>query len=197
MQTRKEIIQTELFRKSIHICTAFIPILLSLYSKSLILGLLSCALVGYIVSESLRYHGHKIPLVSCITEHAARNGNAKYFVLGPVTLSVGVLITALFFEPLPAKIGIWALAFGDGFASLIGKLIGHTEIPHTNGKTVAGSLACFCATFISCFVASQRLVFSLTIGLCGAIIELIPMRDYDNVVIPIIIALIAQIYFHM
>lgn len=197
MQTRKEIIQTEIFRKSIHICTAFIPLLISLSSKGLILGLLSCALIGYIVCESLRYHGQEIPVVSCITEHASRNRDSKYFVLGPVTLSIGVLITAIFFEPLPAKIGIWSLAFGDGFASLIGKLVGRTEIPHTNGKTVAGSLACFIATFLSCYVATQELFFSLIIGLCGAIIELIPLKDYDNIVIPIVIAFFAQIYFHI
>jgi len=156
---RKKNIQTEIFRKSIHMCTAFVPVLLAHWYYYTI-GLLSFALFSYIICEILRNYGYEVPFVSYITKHAARNRDKNYFVLGPITLCIGVLITALVFDPLPAKIGIWSLAFGDGLASLVGKLIGHTEIPHTNGKTLAGSFACFAASFVTCFIACEKIVFS-------------------------------------
>jgi dolichol kinase len=194
--TRKKILQTEIVRKSIHMCTAFVPLLLAHWYYPVI-GLLFFALCCYVICELLRYYGHEVPIVSFVTIHAARRHDTHYFVLGPVTLCVGVLITAIFFDSVPAKIGIWSLAFGDGLASLVGKLIGHTEIPHTNGKTIAGSFACFTASFITCLIASEKIAFSLVIGCFAAIIELIPMKDFDNLVIPVLIAAIAQFYFHM
>ena len=130
----------EIFRKSIHICSSFVPLFLGLAYKPVII-LLVLALVFYTVSEFLRLKGHQIPLVSKITELAARKRDENRFVLGPVTLVIGILIAAIFLPLKPATVGIFALAFGDGTASLVGKLIGRVAIPGAHGKTVAGGLA--------------------------------------------------------
>lgn len=186
----------ELFRKSIHLCASLIPFLLS-YFYSPVLIALSVILVLYIASEILRRKGTKIFLVSKITEAASRKRDENKFVLGPVTLTLGILISAIFFNATPAAIGIYALAFGDGLASLVGKMFGKTTIPYTQGKTVAGSLACFTAIFVSASITCKNAFIGLVLACIGTIIELLPLKDFDNLIIPILIASICQFYFHM
>lgn len=186
----------ELFRKSIHLCTAFIPFLLSKFYY-LTLILLSVVLVLYIVSELLRMRGKQIPLFSSITMAAARKRDENRFVLGPVTLCGGVLLTALFFTPVPAKIGIYALALGDGLASLVGKIWGKKKIPFTGGKSYAGSFACFAAVLLSAFLCTFDVKIGFTVALCGMMIELLPLRDFDNVLIPVLLAALCRYAFNL
>ena len=91
---------------------------------------------------------------------------------------------------------IWAtsaigLALGDGLASLFGKLFGHVIIPFTSGKTVAGSLTCFIAIFLSTYCCSRNLVCALWVAVAGMIIEIFPIKNFDNLTIPILVATIS------
>ena len=79
-------------------------------------------------------------MISKITEIAARKRDENHFVLGPVTLVCGILLAALLLPLDCARVGIFALAFGDGLASLMGKLFGKITIPGAHGKTAAGSV---------------------------------------------------------
>lgn len=176
----------ELFRKSIHICSSFVPFFLKLAYWPVI-GLLCLAIVVYTISELLRARGVNIPLISKITEIAARKRDENHFVLGPVTLSLGILIAALILPLDCARVGIFALAFGDGFASLMGKLIGKITIPGAHGKTAAGSLTCFFAVFVSTYCCCQNCLLSLVIALCAMFIEILPLSDFDNLIIPPVI----------
>lgn len=181
----------ELFRKSIHILTVFVPFALHIaYIPTLIA--LTFVLVLYLISEILRLHKISLPFISEITNAAARKRDGHGFVWGPVTLALGVIITALFFQPLAAQIGITALALGDGLASLAGKFCGKLCIPFTKGKTLAGSFTCFFAIFLSTCIITQNPTHSVLIAIVGAIIELIPIKDFDNILIPILLAFLAQ-----
>lgn len=186
----------ELVRKSIHLFACFVPMLLYV-ARTPVLWALFAVLLLYCIAEYLRINGKKIPVFSIITEIAARKRDQNHFVLGPITLAVGILLTALFFDPIPGAIGIYALALGDGLASLAGKMYGKRVIPHTAGKTIIGSLTCFVAIFISTFLVSENLVISLWIALTGMIIEILPLKDFDNLIIPIVLAAISQFYFHI
>ena len=124
----------ELFRKSIHICSSFVPLFLK-FAYWPVIGLLVLALIAYTVCELLRTKNINIPLISKITEIAARKRDENHFVLGPVTLVCGILIAALLLPLDCARAGIFALAFGDGLASLMGKLFGKITIPGAHGKT--------------------------------------------------------------
>lgn len=181
----------ELFRKTIHILSAFLPLLLS-YAKIPVLIALGCVLVFYVISEMLRMKGINIPIISDVTQVAARTRDANHFVLGPVTLASGILLTAIFFDPMPTKIAIYSLAFGDGLASLSGKMFGHISIPFTKGKTVVGSLTCFVAIFIAVFCVTRDCGNALLIAFVGMLIEVLPLKDFDNLLIPIILASISQ-----
>lgn len=153
----------EVFRKSIHLCSAFVPTLLTFAYKP-VLALLFAALIFYSFTEFVRLKGINVPVVSRITSIAARKRDENKFVLGPVTLVVGIIAAALLWKPAAARIGIYALAFGDGLASLVGKLIGRIHIPFTKGKTAAGSLACFYAVFISSFCVGKNALVSLILA---------------------------------
>ena len=185
------LIAKEFFRKSIHLCSAFIPFLLKYFYWPVIIAL-SITVTVYSICEIFRLHGINIPIISIVTAAAARKRDENKFVLGPVTLSLGIIICSLIWNPLPASIGVYALAFGDGLASLSGKLFGQVRIPFTEGKTVAGSLTCFAAIFISAFLASGSAYIALIVSSVGMFIEVLPLNDFDNLIIPIVLGGIAQ-----
>ena len=169
----------ELFRKSIHICSSLVPFFLALSYWPVII-LLLLALIVYTISEFLRSRNINLPIISKITEIAARKRDENRFVLGPVTL-------------VCARVGIFALSFGDGLASLMGKLFGKITIPGAHGKTAAGSLTCFAAVFVSTFCCCGNCFISLVIALCAMFIEILPLADFDNLIIPPVIGIIYSI----
>ena len=182
----------ELFRKSIHICSSFVPFFLKLAYWP-VMVLLVIAVIVYSISEFLRARNIELPIISKVTEIAARKRDENRFVLGPVTLVCGILLAA-FFLPLDfARVGIFALSFGDGLASLSGKLFGKITIPGAHGKTVAGSLTCFSAVFISTFCCCGSTLISLVIGLAAMFIEVLPIADFDNLFIPPVIGWIFSV----
>ncbi|MCR5171575.1 MAG: SEC59/DGK1/VTE5 family protein [Treponema sp.] len=180
-------LKKEFFRKTIHMCTGFIPLFLHL-NKTITLILLCCALVCYSISELLRLRGIEIPLLSHITQAAARQRDNKGFVFGPVTLVLGIVLTAVLFDEQSARVGIFALAFGDGLASLGGKTFGKVRVPLTNGKTAAGSLTCFTAIFISSYMVTKNTGMALILAAAGTLIEGLPLKDYDNLLLPVLLA---------
>ncbi len=186
----------EIFRKSIHICGAALPFFMDRFYW-IVIAALFLSILLYSASEFARLSGHEIPLVSSITAVAARKRDENRFVFGPVTLASGILLAALLWDRLPAAIGIYALAFGDGLASLAGKLFGRMQLPLTQGKTSAGSLTCFLAIFIASYLASRESGLALVVAAVGMFIELLPLKDYDNVVIPIVIGGISQLYLNL
>ena len=191
----------EVFRKAIHLCAALVPLFLHHFRVQTLIAL-AVALALYTLAELLRRSGREVPLISAVTEAAARKRDENRFVLGPVTLVVGILATALLFDELAATIGIFALAFGDGLASLAGKLFGRVVLPFSQGKTAEGSLACFTAVFISCWLACQAAVptppnvarVSLAVSCVAMFIEALPLKDLDNVAIPISAAAAATLF---
>lgn len=102
----------------------------------------------------------------------------------------GILIAAIFLPEKAAAAGIYALAFGDGLASLAGKTFGKLKIPYTHGKTAAGSLTCFTAIFCSSFLVTNSARTALICAIIGACVEMLPLKDFDNLIIPVLIGLI-------
>lgn len=114
------------------------------------------------------------------------------FVLGPVTLGAGAVLALLLF-PLPvATAGIFALAFGDGFASLAGRLFGRIRPAFLLGKSVEGSLACFAATGLSVYLVSQNHLVALVAAFVATAVEALPLEDYDNIALPLVVGAAVQ-----
>lgn len=184
----------EIFRKSIHLCTLAVPFALSLYFYPTIIAL-AAVLLCYIAAEFCRMRGVNVPIISAVTAAAARKRDENRFVLGPVTLCLGVIVSALCFNPVAAAIGIYALGAGDGLASLTGKMFGRLKIPFTGGKSVVGSLTCFLVIFVAAAAVSKNAYASLAIAACGMFIEMLPLKDFDNVLIPVSLAALSQFVF--
>lgn len=180
-----------LIRKSIHLLIALSPVIAS-FSRPLIIILLSSGIAVYTVLELLRMSGIKAPLISYLTDIASHQRDHGHFVLGPVTLGSGALLALLLF-PLPAaSIGIYALAFGDGLAGIAGKLLGRLRPRFLCGKSIEGSLACLAASFSAAILVSHNVPLSLAAALTAAITEALPLKDYDNLVLPLAVCAAVQ-----
>ncbi|CAI8006422.1 hypothetical protein GBAR_LOCUS4711 [Geodia barretti] len=132
----------ELIRKAIHLLVALVPPLASVHLP-LTMGLLMAGTLFYTAAEGMRLAGLRVAVVSGLTVAAARPRDTG-FVLGPVTLGLGAML-ALLLYPLPASaIAIYALAFGDAAASLIGMAFAGWRMPLNRNKTVAGKPGLLC-----------------------------------------------------
>ena len=184
---RVEDLIKETFRKIIHLCTALVPLFARYFFYPTVIAL-SAITFFYVIFEILRLKGYRIFMVSNITGFAARERDKGKFVLGPVTLSIGVISTLLIFPFKEASIGIMALALGDGLASLVGKFWGRQHLNISKDKTIAGSIACFTAVFISTIAISRSFIKSFFIAAIAAGTEALPLKDFDNILIPLVCA---------
>lgn len=149
------------------------------------MALLGGGTLFYVLAEHARRRGVQVFLVSEITVLASREQDQGRFVLSPVTLGVGAML-ALTLYPMPASaIAIYALAFGDGLASLAGSILGTIRIPLTGGKTLQGSLTCFLAVFGATLAITGDFVPAVMVGAAAAFLELLPTGDFDNMVLPV------------
>lgn len=185
-------IQKEFVRKGIHMTIAFIPALASV-SFNITIILLSVGVVFYMLSEYFRANNRElIGFIATVSEIASRDRD-KGFTLGPVTLAFGALLVLLLFNPVAAACGIYALAFGDGLASITGKLWGKVKIPFTQGKSLIGFFTCFTMILSTTYGVTGSLSKALIAAFGGAVIELVPVKDIDNLLIPIVVALLVAI----
>ncbi|MEJ5188598.1 phosphatidate cytidylyltransferase [Treponema sp. J25] len=179
-----EEIKTELVRKSIHLMIAVAPSLAAI-DRSFTMFLLSGGVLLYTYLENLRREGVSIPLISTITLRASRKRDEGRFVMGPITLGLGALLALLLYPSPASSVAIYSLAFGDGFASLVGKLAGRYRPTWLMGKSLEGSLACFVAVLLVSYRITQRLALSVVVALVTTIIEALPLEDFDNILIPV------------
>ena len=182
--------QIEVFRKAIHVAIAAVP---SIAAIDVLFagGLLMVGIAIYVAAEQARIAGTRVALISDITVLALRERDRQGFVLGPVTLGLGAMLALLLYPEPAASVAIYALAFGDSAASVVGTTIGRLEIPFTGGKSVAGSLACFLAVLAVTLRVTGNLNASLAIAAATALLEAAPTRDYDNLLIPVGAGLVA------
>ena len=184
-----KIIKTELIRKSIHFLIALSPVMAAL-NLTFTLAALMVGIIAFICFESLRLKGVQIPLVSSLTILSSRPRDQGRFVLGPVTLGLGAFLALAFYPPETASIAIYALAFGDGFAGLVGKIFGRNRPFFLYGKSLEGTMACFFAVLIASLRVCHNLPISLAAACTASVVEALPLEDFDNVVLPFVVGLV-------
>jgi dolichol kinase len=185
-------LKTEIVRKSIHFLIALSPSMAAV-NRPLTVFVLMTGTLGYTLMEALRVSGVKVPLISSLTQMASRSRDMGHFVLGPVTLGLGALLALLLYPAPAASIAIYALAFGDGFASLVGKFFGRLRPALLCGKSLEGSLTCFAAAFIAAYQVSGKLRIALPAALTAMVVEALPLDDYDNIALPVAVGLTVQL----
>ena len=183
--------KSEITRKCIHLLIALTPAL-TMVSADFAVAVLALGTMLYIFLEGLRLSGVGIPFFSKVIRGASRQRDANRFVLGPVTLGTGALLSLLLFPATPAAMAIYALAFGDGFASLIGRIFGRIRPSFLFGKSIAGSLACFFCVLLSSWCVCRDVRASLVTAFIATVCEALPIGDFDNIVIPLAAGLTAK-----
>jgi dolichol kinase len=180
-------LRTEVVRKSIHLLIGLVPLVATLISVPVTLTLLGLGIILYTSAEYLRYTGTRVPIISRITELASRDRDRNHFVLGPVTLGLGAMLALMLYPEPAASIAIYALAFGDSMASLFGKAFGRIKLPFTGGKSLEGSLGCFLAVLVpTYFLVGSSITVAVLIAGFAALIEALPTKDFDNILMPTI-----------
>lgn len=179
----------ELVRKSLHMLIAFVPSIVATAGIESALALLSLGTLVFAVSEYLRLNGRSIAIITPLTIVASRGRARDGFVLGPVTLALGAMLALLLYPSTAAALAIYALAFGDGVASLFGRAFG--RIPIIARKTLEGSLACFATVWFVTLLITGRVGVSLAIAASATILEALPTGDMDNVILPAGVGLVA------
>ncbi len=192
LRSPHEELQIELTRKALHLlilfCVPLLDVAAWLPIAALLLG------IGiYTMSELFRHRGIIVPIIAPLTAAAARRRDGNRFVWGPITLAIGALIAVLIFDPLQAKIAIFALGIGDSFSSLIGKAFGRLPMPLSGGKSVEGSLCCFASVLLAIFLLTGKFVASCIIALVTTATEFWPTKDWDNILIPLVAGIAASI----
>ena len=184
-------LRAELVRKSLHMLIAFVPSIAATAGVGTALVLLSLGTLVFAVAEYLRLNGHTVAIITQLTVLASRGRDRNMFVLGPVTLAVGAMLALLIYPATAAALAIYALAFGDSVASLFGRAFGQTEI--VAGKTIEGSLACLAAVWFVALLVTGRIEVALAIAAVATVLEALPTDDFDNIILPVGVGLVATI----
>jgi len=187
-----EEVKSEVVRKTIHFLIALSPTLAS-FNRPLTVTLLALGTLVYTYAEGIRLSGGTVPLVSSITAIAARPRDQGRFILGPVTLALGAMLALLLYPSPAASIAIYALAFGDGLASLVGKLFGRFRPGFLMGKSLEGSAACFMAVFVSAFGLTSHIRIAFFAALTATLVEALPLEDYDNIALPLSVGFVVAL----
>ena len=174
---------------------AFVPSIAAAAGVELALALLSVGTLVYAGAEYLRLHGRSVALITRLTVLASRERDKGHFVLGPVTLAVGSMLALLLYPAASAAIAIYALAFGDSVASLVGRTFGRVRIP--GGKSLEGSLACFVSVWLVTLLITGQVGASLAVAAAATALEAVPSDDLDNIILPTGVGLFATIILHM
>ena len=191
--SRQQELTTELIRKSIHMLIALVPPLAALNLEVTLL-MLGSGVLFYTWAELERLEGRQMGVVSFITMSASRSRDMNSVVFGPITLAMGAMLALMLYPEPAASLAIYALAFGDGFSSLIGKSIGRIRIPLSGGKTIAGSLTCFLVVFLLALGTLPTLSTALTVAFAATLLEMIPSRDLDNIILPVGVGLLSYMF---
>lgn len=179
----------ELVRKALHMLIAFVPGIATVAGVMPTLALLALGVLVYAGAETSRIHGHSVYVISALTVLASRPRDKGHFVAGPVTLGVGAMLALLLYPAPAAFLAIYALAFGDGVASLVGRAFGRTHI--LPGTSLEGSLACLVAVFLAGLVLTGNPATALVVATVATVLEALPTDDMDNIILPVGVGMVA------
>ncbi|MFW6292019.1 MAG: diacylglycerol/polyprenol kinase family protein [Spirochaetota bacterium] len=189
--TRAEGLRSELVRKALHMLIALVPGIATFTGVEPTLAILGLGVLLYTGAEYRRINGHSVGFITELTVLASRPRDRGHFVAGPVTLGIGAMLALLLYPAPAAFLAIYALAFGDGIASLVGRAFGRIQL--SRGTTFEGSLACLLAVFASGVALTGNVAASLVIAVVATVLEGLPTDDMDNIILPVGVGLLTTL----
>lgn len=204
-------ISSALSRKIIHIGTGPIFVLCWLLFEDNLRSRFLAALVPLAITIQFLLIGLEWLKDPAAVAAMTRHGKAREILRGPLYYGiVFVVLTVLYWYHSP--IGLTALMLlcgGDGLADVVGRRLKSSSLPWSRGKTLAGSLAMFTGGWLltmgvlTVYVAlgklpspmSHYLIPVSTITLVATLVESLPLRDLDNLTIPLVAVLFGHLFF--
>lgn len=203
-------------RKAIHITMglwAFYPLLVTKYY-----ALLICGLFLLLVLFVFREHRWK----AAFDAMARTEDYVHGYLMGPLIYILAVMFCVGLYRPYIAAASFAIMAFGDGFATIVGRNYGNHKYKYSN-KSLEGSLGFlgfgFIMTVVVLLVLTRLVVFEgldstlVTLAqiafigsVAGAVVETLPFESYrrggilgralidDNFFVPAISGLIMSLY---
>ena len=181
-------------RKIVHIGTAFSWFIIYKYFGTTIhmLFVPTVILIVNLCSNRLNIFS-KVPLLT--------NNRDKGTYLYPLSMLIMSIITII--NPdyyIAYGVGLFSMALGDGFASIIGNSFKSKEFRIFGAKkTIYGCLTVFLFTSIAAYtfpmMAGQQINIAATcfIGVSGMFLEILGGRSLDNITLPLIVSFLAYL----
>ena len=182
-------------RKIIHISIGFCYFIMNHYFIDKIHFIYVCLILFSVLIVCTKF---KL-LKSLETHGENKNYGTVYYA---VTLTVLAVLANIFPNVYPYfGVALCTIAFGDGFAGLLGSLFTKFNIKIYNNKTLIGYLSNALATAISVLIVSKMfgifdIWYLLLIVYLSSTLELLFIKGFDNLGIPIIVFLVSMMYFN-
>jgi len=178
-------------RKVLHIMVGNVAFLLPIFQTKEVMAFLAAG--PFILFTFLMSPHTPIKSIRGKTSAAGHSMGLVYY-----SITWTVLAYVFFDNMVVIAIGILAMSYGDGFASIIGSKFGKRKFNiFGDEKSYIGSFSMFVFTLITMIVAVlfyeisltfQHFMFLSLIALVGAVIEGITPRGFDNLSVPFVIS---------
>ncbi len=177
----------ELLRKGVH-ALSLILLPISFSYATLIPWLMLTLCVAYWGLEAMSRQQRIPSWLQSFLEHCKRPGTEQNIDPGPYYLAAGIGLSFLFLPLAAAQVGLIHISLADATASLAGHYLPAQErIPYASNKSVVGSSTYFVTAFLgSLFFLNWWQAF--IVAVVGTVIESLPMKDMDNLTVPLGIA---------
>ena len=189
-------ISSSLSRKIIHIGTGPIFVLCWLLYDNAVIGRWLAALVPFAITAQFALVGTGIIKDQAAVKAMSRSGDRREILRGPLFYGiVFVALTLVYWKNSPiGMVALMLMCGGDGLADITGRLWGSVKLPWNANKSWIGSLGMFFGGWIlsvaifSVFVAAgifagpvwKSLPALTIITMAGSIVEMLPVKDVDN-----------------
>lgn len=165
-------LRRELTRKGLHLASAALPLGwgMGVLSPELLRALLTVALAVAILVEGARHLSRRGARLFDALVGSLLRPHERTDLTGATWLSAAMLGSLLIFPPRAAVIALWAVAAGDGAASVAGRMARRGD-PSAR-KTLVGSLTLVAVvTLGAAWLADARWPAALIVGLVAAVAE--------------------------
>lgn len=184
---KKKIISGELTRKSVHILLSFAWVIMDVFWGLSYHQAIMCAI--FLIVNTLSYTLKIFPGI----ERADKENSPGtiYYALVMFILSLLSYFFPVLYYPFGAS--VFALSFGDGFASIAPRII-KGSVKLNGNKTIVGAISCMLFSFIALLVFSlcYKVQFSylaiIGIACMSSIVELCMSKGTDNIGIALSVA---------
>jgi len=205
------IISSPVSRKIIHIGTGPIFVLCWFLFTDHVSSRYLAALVPLGITAQFFLVGAGIIQDKAAVAAMSRTGDKREILRGPLYYGIVFVALTLIYW-LNSPIGIVALMIlcgGDGLADIIGKRIRSNSLPWSPRKTWAGTISVFLGGLLFSFIILSifklagtfdyswgKLIFNLVlISFVCSIVESLPMRDLDNLTVPLTAVILGHLLF--